>query len=90
MQRWTLVVSGKVQGVFFRKSTAEQAQVIGVRGCVRNLSNGDVEVIAEGSPAQLQQLHDWCQHGPDRARVDSVEVTRDEATGEYADFRVRH
>lgn len=90
MQRWQLIIKGKVQGVFYRKSTAEQAQQLGVTGFVRNLDNGDVEVIAEGSQAQLQSLRAWCRHGPKSARVDDINLKVLAPSDEFSAFEVRH
>lgn len=67
------LVSGKVQGVFFRASTREQALKLGLRGCARNLPDGRVEVLAEGDGSALDALQRWLQVGPAMARVESVE-----------------
>ncbi len=67
------LISGKVQGVFFRASTREQAQRLGLTGSARNLSDGRVEVIAAGEGAAIEALAQWLQHGPPSARVDRVE-----------------
>jgi acylphosphatase len=65
-------VSGKVQGVFFRANTADMANRLGVKGWVRNLNNGKVEVLAEGPRDKLQQLLNWLKRGPVWAKVDNV------------------
>ena len=75
MKTIRIVVSGKVQGVYFRQSTKEMAQQLGITGTVKNLSNGSVEVIATGIGQQLQLLADWCHQGPPRARVDDVQTS---------------
>ena len=83
------MVSGKVQGVFFRASTARQAEQLQLRGWAKNLPDGRVEVLALGSAAAVGQLADWLRQGPPRARVDAMEVC-DEAAENYgtlADFR---
>ena len=67
------LVSGKVQGVFFRASTREQAQRLGLRGHAINLPDGRVEVIATGEPHAIDALAEWLQHGPPMARVDRVD-----------------
>lgn len=67
------LIRGKVQGVWFRASTREQAQALGVRGHARNLDDGRVEVLAAGGDAAVDALADWLQHGPPNARVDGVE-----------------
>ncbi len=67
------VVSGRVQDVFFRASTREQAQRLGLRGHARNLPDGRVEVLAVGEADAIDALARWLQHGPPQARVDVVE-----------------
>jgi acylphosphatase len=66
------LVSGRVQGVFFRASTREQATALGVSGYARNLSDGAVEVMACGDRAAVDKLRDWLRVGPPQARVTSV------------------
>jgi acylphosphatase len=66
------LVAGKVQGVFFRASTWEQAQHLGVTGHARNLADGRVEVVAFGSAAAITALEAWLRQGPPSARVDDV------------------
>ena len=66
------VVSGLVQGVFFRASTRAEAQRLGIAGVARNLADGRVEVIASGSDAALDALEKWLRQGPPAARVDDV------------------
>lgn len=67
------VVSGKVQGVFFRASTREQAERLQLRGHARNLDDGRVEVLAAGSAEAVDTLGRWLRHGPPQARVDTLE-----------------
>ena len=83
------LVSGKVQGVFFRASTARQAEQLKVRGWAKNLPDGGVEVLALGSLAAVEQLGDWLRQGPSRARVDAVEVSEEvvEVHRTLSDFR---
>lgn len=66
------LVSGKVQGVFFRASTRERALDLGVNGRATNLPDGRVDVVAEGSTEALDALEAWLQAGPPAARVDAV------------------
>ena len=84
------IVSGIVQGVNFRYYTARQAETLGVTGWVANQWDGTVQVVAEGTRAQLEALLEWLEHGPPSARVDGVEATWEEPTGEYTTFRVRY
>ena len=82
-------VSGKVQGVFFRASAAQEAISLGLKGWVRNVPGGDVEVLACGQPRRLAKFGEWLAKGPVMARVDAV-VARDENADNYqhlSDFR---
>jgi len=70
---YRFIVSGRVQGVYFRQSTADQARQLGLDGWVRNLPDGRVEGLAAGAAAALQQLRSWLDQGPPAARVERVE-----------------
>ena len=74
MARKRALVSGTVQGVFFRDSCRREAQRLGVGGSARNLEDGRVEVVAEGDDDAVQALIDWCRKGSAQAKVESVEV----------------
>lgn len=89
-KRWSLLVSGLVQGVYYRASTEAQAMRLGLTGYARNLPDGRVEIVAEGTPEQLEHLRSWCEVGPSAARVDSVEVAEQAPTGEFSSFGIRH
>jgi acylphosphatase len=82
------LVSGHVQGVFFRASTRTRAQALGLRGYAMNLADGRVEVVASGDDDALDQLAAWLRIGPPSARVDGIER---EAVDEQAhvDFAAR-
>ncbi len=67
------LVGGKVQGVWFRASTREEALRLGLRGHARNLDDGRVEVLAIGDAAAIDALAEWLRHGPPLARVEQVE-----------------
>jgi acylphosphatase len=82
-------VSGRVQGVFFRAHTREQAQLFGVTGWVRNLPDGRVEVMASGEEAQIQHLQAWLKRGPAHAQVLRLEVEELEYQP-FDDFSVRY
>lgn len=66
------IVSGRVQGVFYRDTTRRKATALGVTGSARNLPDGSVEVIACGEPQAVEALCRWLWQGPDHARVDEV------------------
>jgi len=77
-----VVVSGRVQGVFFRASCTRAARAEGVAGWVRNRSDGTVEAAFEGPEGAVQRMVAWCGHGPPEARVTGVEVFDEAPTGE--------
>ena len=82
------IISGRVQGVFFRVETQRAAEQFGVSGWVRNKRDGTVEAVFEGPEAIVRQAVSWCRHGDPPARVDDIEVTYDDATGEFKSFRI--
>ncbi|MBA2325251.1 MAG: acylphosphatase [Actinobacteria bacterium] len=86
--RRRVLVSGSVQGVWFRESCREQAVAGGVAGWVRNRADGRVEVVLEGTEPAVDRVVRWCHEGPSRARVDGVEVCTEDPVGESG-FRVR-
>jgi acylphosphatase len=88
-QRLTLLISGKVQGVCYRASAADQATSLGLTGYARNLPDGRVEVVAEGAQASLDAFQAWCNDGPPAADVDRINSKEDPATGEFTGFGVR-
>lgn len=77
-----------MQGVFFRASTKEQADQLGIKGFVRNEPNGDVYIEVEGDEEKLKVFSDWCKRGPNRARVDSVKVEEADLKN-FISFEVR-
>ena len=85
----SVVVRGRVQGVYFRTATQREARRLGVNGWVRNRADGAVEVVAEGDEDQVRDLLAFVQRGPSASRVDHVETRWRSYTGEFADFRIR-
>lgn len=69
-----LKISGKVQGVFFRKHTRAKALELRLTGTVQNCEDGSVEVFAEGEEQSLSEFVQWCHHGPSRAEVQKVDI----------------
>ena len=86
--RRRLLVSGRVQGVWYRESCRAEATARGVAGSVRNLPDGRVEVVLEGLPAAVAAAEAWCREGPSRAHVEAVDA-RDERPVGAAGFEVR-
>jgi acylphosphatase len=83
------IIRGRVQGVSFRYYTLLRARELHVVGWVRNLPDGTVEVLAEGSQKQLDELAAFLNNGPVGARVDGVEINWQQATGQLTDFTIR-
>ena len=84
------IITGKVQGVFFRMETQRAARNRGVTGWVRNKMDGSVEAVFEGAEADVKATLAWCQEGPSHARVSHVDVTWQEYTGEFEIFEVTY
>ena len=74
IKRFRALIEGKVQGVFYRANAREKDTALGLKGFVKNLANGSVELQAEGEDQNLQDLIHWCEHGPPGSRVDRVQV----------------
>ena len=84
-----LFISGRVQGVFFRACTREEAQKYKITGWVKNLWDGRVEAVLEGEEGAVQSMISWCHSGPSHAAVTDVSVEIGEARGEYIVFDIR-
>ena len=69
-----VLVSGRVQGVYYRATTRDTARERGVDGWVRNLDDGRVEAVFEGPEADVESMLEWCHTGSPKARVDDVDV----------------
>jgi len=87
MKHLDITVKGKVQGVFYRASTKAVADQLGVRGTIKNLTDGDVFIEAEADDATLGMFLDWCNEGPEDASVTSVETHEGELKN-YRNFEV--
>ncbi|KPJ76911.1 MAG: acylphosphatase [Deltaproteobacteria bacterium SG8_13] len=84
------IITGIVQGVFFRIETQRAAELRGVAGWVRNKRDGSVEAVFEGDSKDVNAVLDWCRQGPARAVVHDVVVEWQEYTGEYGGFDVTY
>ena len=93
--RAKLVITGKVQGVFYRHSTRQKARELGLTGWVRNLADGSVEAEASGAKSVIEDLISWCRQGPANAQVENVAVEwQSDSTigitgGDTSDFEIR-
>ncbi len=85
--RVRVLVSGRVQGVGYRWHAVEVAESLGVTGTVRNLPDGDVEIVAEGAKADLQRFINWAREGPPSARVTDLRAEWGVPKGAFRDFR---
>ena len=81
MIRRRILVSGRVQDVFFRDTCRHVASEAGVTGWAKNLTDGRVEVVLEGEPEGVARVEAWCAEGPPAGRVDSVEAIDESVTG---------
>jgi acylphosphatase len=85
-----LIISGRVQGVFFRAETMRAANLYGVTGWVRNLRDGTVEALSEGKKGDVVSLINWCKKGAPASRVDDVMVDWQSYEGAFDAFDVRY
>lgn len=83
-----LIISGNVQGVYFRKHTQDISLQNNVYGWVKNLVNGDVECVLEGLKSNVDKVMIWCHQGPPNSRVENVEIKYEDFTGHFTDFKI--
>jgi acylphosphatase len=84
-----LQIRGRVQGVYFRSSTVQQAQALGLTGWVMNCDDGSVMAVAKGLHGQLEKLIAWCWNGPPGARVTNVSIEWKETQEVFRGFIVK-
>lgn len=85
-----VLVTGKVQGVYFRQNTLDEAKRNRVTGWVKNLPDGRVEAVFEGEEADVKRVVEWCHHGPPRAEVQDVQADYQKYSGEFPDFVISY
>jgi len=85
-----VLVSGIVQGVFFRANTAEKAKELSLLGWVKNLPDGRVEAVFEGEKEKIEEIIDWLKSHPGMSKVEKVEVDWQEAKGDFENFEIRY
>ncbi|MFZ2330225.1 MAG: acylphosphatase [Atribacterota bacterium] len=84
-----ILVSGRVQGVAFRYYARNMAYQLGVGGWIKNLANGQVELVVDGSKNSVNEMIEWCKQGPRMAQVENVEVDWLPCSVEYSHFQVK-
>ena len=87
-KRVKIQVFGIVQGVFFRANTRDYARKLGIKGTVRNLHDGSVEIIAEGREDKLNEMIAFAKNGPPSAKVYNIDVEWENAKGNFSSFRI--
>lgn len=85
-----LVITGRVQGVFFRAETKKTADRLGINGYVKNLSDGSVEAVIKGDPASVSQMTEWCRKGSAISKVQSVKTEEISSVSNFNTFDVRY
>lgn len=90
MKRVHLIISGKVQGVFFRTSAKNTAKRLNLKGFVKNLANEDVEVVAEGPENKLNELVNFCKIGPPGAKVADIKIENQKPKNEFDNFIIKY
>lgn len=88
--RASVIISGRVQGVFFRAETQRAAQRIGVHGWVKNQADGTVAAVFEGSKDKVDQTIEWCWQGSPMSNVTDVAVQWETSTGQYDSFDITY
>ena len=87
MKTVRLIITGKVQGVFYRATAKDVADLTGVQGWVRNLPDNNVEITATAAEETLQKFIKWCKQGPPKARVEDV-IVEERQLEEFNGFRI--
>jgi acylphosphatase len=90
MVRVHVFITGRVQGIFFRSETRNEANKHGVTGWVRNISDGRVEAVFEGEEEKVKKLVEFCKRGPPGARVAKVDIMWENYTGGFSDFEIAY
>lgn len=85
-----LIIHGYVQGIFYRASTRETALSLGLSGWVRNMADGNVEALFEGSIENLRNAVKWCRQGPPGAKVTRIDEKWTDSKAEFDSFEIRH
>lgn len=90
MIRRHVIISGRVQGVWFRGSMQDKAESLGITGWVRNTRDGRVEALLEGEEGDVNEMLAWCHHGPTMAAVTNVDIDEEEYRNEFESFDITY
>ncbi|MBU8848027.1 MAG: acylphosphatase [Desulfobacterales bacterium] len=85
-----VIVSGRVQGVFYRVHTKDTADRLGIKGYVKNLADGSVEAVFQGEQPVVTQMIEWCHKGPAAAKVEHVLAEKAESASNFETFEIRY
>ena len=85
-----VIISGRVQGVWFRANTKDKAEQLGIGGWVRNTTDGNVEAVFEGDEENIKEMLEWCHHGPPSAKVENVEVEKQTPSNGFDGFSIKY
>jgi acylphosphatase len=83
-----VIIYGKVQGVWFRVHTKNKADQLEIKGWVRNTSNGTVEALFEGENQNIEEILEWCNHGPPLAKVDKIKIKKQPVSNDLYQFSI--
>ena len=85
-----VIISGRVQGVWFRTSTRDKAEQLGLTGWVKNTADGCVEAVFEGEEERIEEMINWCHQGPPLAEIVNIEVKKQPPTNYFDRFSIEH
>ena len=85
-----VLISGRVQGVWFRATTKQKAEQLGLKGWVKNRDDGCVEAVFQGDENQVREMIKWCYHGPPLAKVEKVDVLKKQNMDLFEDFIIKY
>jgi len=85
-----ILISGRVQGVWYRASTKNKAEQLGIKGWVKNTTNGEVEAVFQGEEKLVEKMITWCYQGPPLAKVDKISVKKQDNIENYDDFSIKY
>jgi acylphosphatase len=88
--RCHVLVSGRVQGVFFRQNTLEKAQTLNLKGWVKNTEDGKVEAVFEGDKEKIEKILEWMRIGPPLAKVENLEIRWEDFKDEFENFEIKY